>query len=423
MKRTNLMFLFISMLVISFALLGLSDTKVLGQAQDSNSLSQVSSTSTSTSSTSTSSTSSGVSSTSTSSTSSGVSSTSTSSTSSGGVSSTSTSSTTGGVSSTSSTTGGISSTSTSSTTGGVSSTSSTTGGISSTFSTTGGISSTSSSTSGGSILSSTFTGTWQAKVDKATTIDGILIQESSRNILLKLCVDGNGEIMGFVDEPGLFDRAVIISQTINSNNEIDLQLKDIKGKNGSLHLVLNGEGSINGEFSNGINFIASRTSSISSSVRTCLDLAVLPNASISSSSSSTGGVSLNTDFSGAWRGSVTSKVTVGGDQVGESSRNIKLNLCADGGEIVGFVTLPGFFNRAGIVISQTIKSENEVSLELKDIKGKMLSLDLKLNGNELNGTFSNGISFVATNQVRFSPGTVCLDFGVLPDFSVFCRSD
>ena len=297
--------------------------------------------------------------------------------------------------------------------GQISSTTSSTTSSTSTSGTTGEISSTSSTTNSG-ILSSDFTGTWQAKIDKATTIGGSLILQSSRSILLKFCVDANGALKGFIDEPGLFDRAVIISQTVKSNNEVDLEIQDVRGRTGSLNLVLNEEGELSGTFSNGLNFIANEISS-SNSLRACLDLAVLPSAS---SSSSSGSVSINLDsgFSGEWRGSAIHKIGIKGPE--SSSRSVKLNLCVDNGNVVGFVTLPGFFNRTGVITSSTIKSKNEVNVEVQDIKGRNLSLDLILNGSELSGTFSNDISFIATNQTRFNPGIVCLDFGILPDFDI-----
>ena len=148
-------------------------------------------------------------------------------------------------------------------------------------------------------------------------------------------------------------------------------------------------------------------------------------------SSSGGGVlSLSNDFSGIWRGKVNCKnlpkqsssspgdiecivcaqivitcpigFVVAPQTCTECSHCIKcsqkpvlLRLCVRNGKIEGTVHLPGTVEN-GVVISQTILSEDEVRVTIEDRKGKSFELTLILTGKRsLIGSFNNGQSFEA----------------------------
>ena len=112
----------------------------------------------------------------------------------------------------------------------------------------------SSSSSGGSIvLSDKFSGIWSAKVNRTVSVNGVVIHEGTRTIHLRLCAK-NGEIKGIVVHPGFFTRALIVSQNVISENEVEVGVKDRRGRPATLRLTLVGDLQLNGAFSNGVNF-------------------------------------------------------------------------------------------------------------------------------------------------------------------------
>ena len=112
----------------------------------------------------------------------------------------------------------------------------------------------SSSSGGGSIvLSDKFSGIWSAKVDRTVSVNGVVVHEGTRTIHLRLC-SKNGEIKGIVVHPGFFTRALIVSQNAISENEVEVGVKDRRGRTATLKLTLVGDLQLNGAFSNGVNF-------------------------------------------------------------------------------------------------------------------------------------------------------------------------
>ena len=107
-------------------------------------------------------------------------------------------------------------------------------------------------------VSQNFTGIWQAKLEKTVTINGTKVKEASRNITLKLCVSDN-KVKGIILHPGFFKRAIATTDTVVSETEVKLNLKDITGRTGKLTLVLNGE-QLNGTFESGVVIVAIRRS-------------------------------------------------------------------------------------------------------------------------------------------------------------------
>ena len=76
-----------------------------------------------------------------------------------------------------------------------------------------------------------------------------------------------------------------------------------------------------------------------------------------------------------------------------ASKTITLNLCVNNGQLSGTVHHPGILKN-GMIISQTILTDNIVLLTLKDDDDRIFTLTLQLIGNKkLSGTFSYGISF------------------------------
>ncbi len=118
----------------------------------------------------------------------------------------------------------------------------------------------SSSSSGGSVvLSDKFSGIWLAKVDRTVSVNGVVIHEGTRPINLRLC-SKNGELKGIVVHPGFFTRALIVSQNVISENEVEVGVKDRKGRTATLRLTLVGDLQLNGAFSNGVNFESTKKS-------------------------------------------------------------------------------------------------------------------------------------------------------------------
>ena len=123
-----------------------------------------------------------------------------------------------------------------------------------TSSSSGQISSSSSSSSGSSIvLSDKFSGLWSAKVQRTVSVNGVIVKEGTRPINLRLC-SKNGEIKGLVIHPGFFTRALIVGQNIISEKEVEVNLRDKRGRTATLRLTLVGDLQLNGSFSNGVNF-------------------------------------------------------------------------------------------------------------------------------------------------------------------------
>ena len=117
--------------------------------------------------------------------------------------------------------------------------------------------SSSSSSSGGIVLSNDFSAIWSAKVQRTVSINGIVVKEGTRPIKLKLCTK-DGLIRGVVVHPGFFTRALIINQNTISQNEVEVGLKDRKGRTSTLRLKLIGDFQLDGSFSNGVDFTAKK---------------------------------------------------------------------------------------------------------------------------------------------------------------------
>ncbi len=280
-----------------------------------------------------------------------------------------------------------------------------------------GISSSSTSSTGGPVtLSEEFTGIWRAEVERTVTVNGTTISKGSRIITTKLCLD-NGILKGFVQQPGVLTRGVITSQNVISANEVELQLQDISGKTSSIHFTL-ADGKLNGTFSNGIVFSAIKQNTINPK-RVCIDLGILPTSSSgnSSSTSSTGGTpagTVSTNFNGIWEAKLDREVQVNGVTIKQSSRKITLRLCVSNGSLTGIITHPSFITR-GVITSFDVISENEVTANFTDIKGRTGSVQLTLNGSELTGKFSNDVVFSAINRLTKNPGRACIGLGALPN--------
>ena len=78
-----------------------------------------------------------------------------------------------------------------------------------------------------------------------------------------------------------------------------------------------------------------------------------------------------------------------------ASHIITLKFCLVDGKIQGTVQHSGILNK-GTIISQTVFASNNVVLSIKDSKGKINTLTLRLeDGKKLHGTFSYGLGFNA----------------------------
>ena len=79
-----------------------------------------------------------------------------------------------------------------------------------------------------------------------------------------------------------------------------------------------------------------------------------------------------------------------------ASHIITLKLCITDGKVQGTVQQGGILNK-GTIVSQTVFSPSNVVLSIKDNKGRMSTLTLKLleEGKKLHGTFSYGLGFNA----------------------------
>lgn len=100
-----------------------------------------------------------------------------------------------------------------------------------------------------------------------------------------------------------------------------------------------------------------------------------------SSSSSSGGdtvieSSLNPNFSGVWKG--VAKVTSSNGK--KQSKLAVLKLCINGGDIEGTINVAGIISN-GEILSQDIKSENEVDVDVVDKNDDLTSINLKLVNN------------------------------------------
>lgn len=120
----------------------------------------------------------------------------------------------------------------------------------------------SSSSSGGvsqSTISDGFSGVWIAKVKTTTTVNGVVVREGTRGILLKLCVH-EGILKGLINHPGVIKKGLITAQNVKSPTEVEVTYKDKKNNTGTLNLTLVGSFQLNGAFSNGISFEARKAS-------------------------------------------------------------------------------------------------------------------------------------------------------------------
>ena len=109
------------------------------------------------------------------------------------------------------------------------------------------------------VLSDKFSGIWSAKIDRTVSVNGVVVKEGTRTIHLKLC-SKNGQIKGFVAHPVFFTRALIISQNVISDKEVDVDIKDRSGRTATLRLTLVGDLQLNGSFTNGVNFESAKKS-------------------------------------------------------------------------------------------------------------------------------------------------------------------
>ena len=116
-------------------------------------------------------------------------------------------------------------------------------------------------------------------------------------------------------------------------------------------------------------------------------------SSTSSTSSSSGAVvpNLNPNFSGVWKG--IAKVT---SSNGKSlSKLAVLKLCISDGELAGTVNVAGVIN-GGEILSQDIKSENEVDVDVADKNDDVNSINLQLvNNRRLSVGIEDTASFLA----------------------------
>lgn len=393
MKKSDLITIILFAVIVGYSFNNSSTYKVFGQTSSSSSSSSGSTTSSSSSSGSEA-------------TSSSSGSTTSSSSSSGSVT---TSSSSGSTTSTSSSSG---STATSSSSGSTETSSSSSSG-----SVENGSSSSGSTTTPGGPLSENFTGIWRAEVERTVTVNGVAISKGSRIITTKLCLD-NGVLKGFVEQPGLLARGVITSQNVISSNEVELQLQDINGRTSSVHFTLT-DGKLNGVFSNGITFSSVKQTLLNPG-RVCIDLGILPQTSSSTSSSSstsTGGTStLSTKFNGLWQAKLDREIQINGVTVKQGSRVISLRLCSNNGNLTGVIEHPGFFTR-GVITSFEVVSETEVTANFTDRRGRTGSVQLIINGSELNGKFSNGVVFAAINRFSANPSRACIGLGTVPTTS------
>src|SRR3989338_2228107 len=107
------------------------------------------------------------------------------------------------------------------------------------------VTSSSSSSSGVIVLNKDFTGVWKAKVSRCIPVQAtsssssvqvvtsssssggteLCVDQGSVVITLKLCVR-DGKLEGVLHQGGVFDKAVIDSQTIISQDEVVVNLKD-----------------------------------------------------------------------------------------------------------------------------------------------------------------------------------------------------
>ena len=129
-----------------------------------------------------------------------------------------------------------------------------------TSSSSGQVSSSSSSSGGTPVtLSDKFSGNWSAKVDRTVSVNGVIVKEGTRSIHLRLC-SKDGQLKGIVVHPGFFTRALIVSQNVISENEVEVGVKDRRGRTATLRLTLVGDLQLNGAFSNGVNFESTKKS-------------------------------------------------------------------------------------------------------------------------------------------------------------------
>jgi hypothetical protein len=120
------------------------------------------------------------------------------------------------------------------------------------------------------VLSDKFSGVWTAKVNRTVSVNGVIVREGTRTIHLRLC-SKNGEIKGIVAHPGFFTKALIINQNVISDKEVDVDVRDRRGRTATLRLSLVDDLKLNGSFSNGVNFESTKKSNFNlcEAFRTC----------------------------------------------------------------------------------------------------------------------------------------------------------
>ncbi len=247
--------------------------------------------------------------------------------------------------------------------------------------------STSSSGSSQVILDPGFTGIWESIPTKTVTINGIQVRGSSKTFRLRLCVE-NGQLKGTISHPHILGlgRLSIVSQTTNFPNQVQLELEDKFERNTSLTLVLE-NGQLKGSFPHNINFEAVILNEFNPSGACKLK-------TNSSSSSSGGIIVLNQEFSGTWESKPRKSVIIDGVQLPGYLNKIVMKLCVKDGQLNGTFSSNGILQESKI-ISQTVTSQNNIELQLQDSLGTTDSLTLVLDGGKLQGTFSDGTSFIA----------------------------
>jgi len=237
------------------------------------------------------------------------------------------------------------------------------------------------------LLDPGFTGIWESIPAKTITINGVQVRGSSKIFRLRFCVE-NGQLKGSISHPHILGlgRLNIVSQTIISPSQVQLELEDKFEQNTSLTLVLE-NGQLKGSFPNDINFVASILNGFNPNGACKL-------TATSNSSSSGGTIALNQEFSGTWESKPHKSVTIDGVQLPGYSSKIVIKLCVKDGQLKGILSSNGILQESKI-ISQTVTSQNNIELQLQDSLGTTDSLTLVLDGGKLQGTFSDGTSFIA----------------------------
>lgn len=138
-----------------------------------------------------------------------------------------------------------------------------------------------------------------------------------------------------------------------------------------------------------------------------------PASSSGSQTSSGSTISISDSFNGIWQAKIEKTITVNGTVVKNNSRKIVLRFCVIDGQLKGLVNHPGFFKNSLIVSSEAM-SPTTIKLTLKDIIGRVSTLNLSLNADTLTGTFDNGVTFNAIKRNSSNPRSFCSKVGDKP---------